>query len=244
MDPMNEAQTNLEALRKNPYPGRGIVVGMDETGKYIIQVCWIMGRSDNSRNRVYDHNYRGHVFTEAADPSKMKDPSLIIYNAMDECGDCYAVSNGKQTDDVVERADIEGLLNVLKAEDYIYEPDKPNFTPRITAITRLDELPHTEIAILAKSRWGDECDRYFYEYDRHFPGLGFCLTTYTSDGNPLPPFRGEPYLLPLIGDWETAADTLWAALDPDNRVALAIKMINIKSGVSEIDITNRFRKVA
>src|SRR3989344_9010106 len=126
-----EAETNLFALSRNPYPGRGIITGLDETGEYLVQVYWIMGRSENSRNRVFGCDDGGRLFTEPVDPSKVKDPKLIIYNAMRESAEYYVVSNGDQTDTVIDStyADFSGALMELE-----YEPDAPNFTPRISGL--------------------------------------------------------------------------------------------------------------
>ena len=238
------AEKNMLALSQNSYPGRGIVMGMNETGGYVIQVYWIRGRSENSRNRIFGIE-GGRLFTEAADPVKVKDSSLIIYNAMLESHRHFVVSNGVQTDKV-----IDGILAAYTFQGSLrgleYEPDAPNFTPRITGICSLDlvgrEDPFFGLDIIRKSPWDNSCDRFFYRYDKIESGFGYCLTTYTGDGNPLPPFAGEPLLMPLLGDIDAVLDTYWKALNEENRVALAVKFIALQ-GTSWIKVTNKFTKV-
>ena len=240
------AKANLFNLAGNPYPGRAIIVGLDDTGQYLIQVYWIMGRSDNSRNRIFAFE-GGRLFTEAADPSKVKDPSLIIYNAMREVedGGCAigVVSNGHQTDGVANSYKNGRSLHA-ELEQWEYEPDAPNFTPRITAVSCwLGGQECVAMSLLRKSLWAEKCDRHLYEFDRLGRGFGHCLTTYAGDGAPLPSFQGEPFLLPLCGDADFIATTFWEALDPDNRVSLAVKFMP-KSGPSRITVINKYSKVA
>lgn len=249
IDAFREARKNLMVLSENPYPGRGIVIGLHPKGKHIIMAYWIMGRSDNSRNRLFDYDKEGRLFTVAADESKVEDPSLIIYNAMLEKSGLYVVSNGDQTDSVInEDLAQSGLRLSDMIRDRMYEPDKPNFTSRITGVVnkRLADWtesnpPRAELLILQKSRWSDACERRAYELELA-PGFGWCITTYAGDGDPLPPFRGDPCLLP-VGNIEDTLDTYWNALNPDNRVALAVKAIDMKTGGSMIFVENRFEKV-
>lgn len=237
---------NLVELQANIYPGRGLIVGTDESGQYAIQVYWIMGRSSNSQNRVFSKK-GGKLFTEAADPAKVEDPSLIIYNAMDEFGDVFIVSNGDQTDTVITRCKIGGLNGFKKAlSGCQYEPDAPNFTPRITAECRISGGTYSaELGLLKKTELmaGKQCLRFFYEYQEILPGVGFCLTTYAGDGNPLPSFVGEPIALPLIGSAEEILDTYWEVLYHEYRVSLAVKRINLRTGESEILIRNQYKKI-
>lgn len=225
-----EAAKNLEALRANSYPGCGIVVGLDDTGNLLVQVYWIMGGSENS---VFDYDEKtGRLYTEAADPSKVKDPALI-YNAMKEEQQSNekvsVVSNGHQTDGVAkEFFYVDGGLYRTMRRNWGYEPDAPNFTPRITAVSYwsgLYKAPRAKMSILRKSPWNEECDQCHYDLDYLGQGFGHCITTYSGDGDPLPSFRGEPVLMPLNGDAWGIADTFWEALNPDNRVSLAVKMI-------------------
>lgn len=238
---MRSARENLEALKANPYPGRGIVVGQDETGSRLLQVYWIMGRSANSRNRVFAFE-GGTLWTEAADPSMVKDPRLIIYRAMRELPGLYVATNGDQTDTVIEVFEAGGAFAEALATRR-YEPDAPNFTPRISAVVSLREgAPSAELSVLKKSPLGDGCDRHLFRLEQFAPGTGHCITTYRGDGDPLPSFEGEPYLLPLAGDAESVADTLWEALNADNRVSLAVKAIDPATGRSSITVRNRYRK--
>ena len=240
------AKVNLFNLGGNPYPGRLIVVGLDETGENLVQVYAIMGRSENSRNRVFGCGDNGRLFTEAADSSKTKDPSLIIYNAMREAHTgiqtLYVVSNGHQTDAVADECSRNSLVaTMIKWE---YEPDAPNFTPRITSVTYWGNagFPISLISILRKSVWSGRCDRHLFGINDIGRGFGYCFHTYSGDGDPLPAFRGEPYLVPLIGDANQIADTFWQALNADNRVSLAVKFIP-KDGPSNIFVINKYEKV-
>lgn len=238
------AGNNLLALATNPYPGRGIVAGIDRTGGYMVQVYWIMGRSPNSRNRVFDADDNGRLFTEAADPSKVDDPSLIIYNAMREMGLNYVVSNGDQTDTVISSL-VPSMFSLdLALRGREYEPDKPNFTPRITAISSIVKKVRVALfmSVLRKSPFGKGCDRFTYELTPA-PGFGYCITTYSGDGDPLPSFSGDPVLMPLVGGIEEIANDYWRVLNEENRVSLAVKSIQISSGNSSIHIINKYAKV-
>lgn len=240
MDLKKTAAANLAALANNSYPGRGIVVGMDSTARYLVEAYWIMGRSENSRNRLFGYK-EGRLFTEAADPSKVENPELLIYNAMNEQDGFFIVSNGDQTDTIVATVKKgKGFYEAMCSQ--IYEPDSPNFTPRIAAVCVRGAKHVAEMAILRRSPFGDTCDRYFYRFDDLAPGFGFCLTTYTGDGEPLPAFQGEPYLLPLEGGLQDIVETFWGALNPDNRISLAVKFIPRTSGKSQTGIMNRFSK--
>lgn len=238
-----KADGNLFSLRGNVYPGRGIIVGLDETGEYLVQVYWIMGRSENSRNRIFSCE-GGRVFTEAADPSRVKDPSLIIYNAMVDYGGDHIVSNGDQTDTIVSIVGLgRSFCEALSSRQY--EPDSPNFTPRISAIScwsAVEEAPTASMSILRKSAWGDKCDRHLYEINDIGKGFGYCITTYSGDGDPLPAFRGEPYLLPLYGDADVLANNFWEALNTDNKVSLAVKFILKDGSPSHTVIKNKYKK--
>lgn len=233
------AEENLLRLKENPYPGRGIVVGIDESGKFLVQVYWIMGRSENSRNRLFVVD--GCVLrTSPADPAKVKDPSLIIYTAMDECGTKFSVSNGAQTSDALL---LGGLQFALR--DWKYEPDSPNFTPRITAV--VDRKPLlgfvSEISMLKKSPISDVCESDLWVVELS-SGFGYCITTYSGDGNPLPAFKGDPYKLPLLGDIEEIASTFWDTLNEENKISLAVKFIPIEADSdSFIKVINKYEAV-
>jgi hypothetical protein len=239
---MQDLKRNLETLKKNTYPGRGIIIGLDESKKNMVQVYWIMGRSANSRNRVFESDETGRLWTEAADASKVEDPSLIIYNAMIETSGWYIVTNGDQTDTIAASIDSGGdFRSALMTR--MYEPDAPNFTPRISGVSSfLAGKPRVELAVLKKSPLGDGCDRHFFLLEQFGAGVGHCITTYEGDGSPLPPFEGEPVLLPLKGNLEALADGIWQVLNPDNRVSLAVKFIDIESGQSAVKVINQYTK--
>lgn len=242
-----KAAINLLNLSLNLYPGRGIVIGRDETGGNLVQVYWIMGRSENSRNRVFCSDENGRLFTEAADSAKMQDPSLVIYTAMAEHKDCYVVSNGSQTDDVVRDAQLFGtdggsLQRSLRALQY--EPDAPNFTPRITGqcVTGGSALS-VQLAVLRRSVFGLACDRFHYNYDEVNAGFGFCVTTYMKDGNPLPSWRGDPLIMPLNGSIKDIAVAYMMALNEEHFVSIAVKSIPVNGGQSTIEVINKYTKV-
>ena len=190
----------VELLQNNPYPGRGIVVGKDRV------YYWIMGRSTNSRNRVFTLTDDG-IRTEAHDPSLLEDPSLIIYHPVRTMGDKLVVTNGDQTDTIVEAGDFRA--GCMKRE---YEPDAPNFTPRISAV--INEDGSFEISIL-KYGAGDRCQREFFANEGADEGTGYFISTYQGDGNPLPTFAGEPIEVSMPEPAE-----VWAALNADNKVSL------------------------
>lgn len=241
-------ERNLVALAENPYPGRGIVLGRSASGKHIVQIYWIMGRSENSRNRNFRHDGVGRVFTEAADPAKVSDPSLIIYNAMRERHkpDLFVVSNGHQTDGAWEYL-TPGLVptSLLQAlTGWKYEPDEPNFTPRITGLSADPKVTDEAQFVLLKRGAAGECLRQLFVYPVVPAGVGYCVTTYRGDGNPLPAFVGEPYPVPLLSDdIETIAQLYWNALNKDNRVSLAVKMVELGTNRASIHLINKHSPV-
>lgn len=238
------AWQNLAKLAKNPYPGRVIVIGR-LSDEIMIQLYAIMGRSENSRNRrfVQDGNI---VRTEAIDPAKVEDPSLIIYNAMREwCGDIFGdsfiVSNGHQTDTIYDNLAQNAYSFPASQMEWSFEPDEPNYTPRISAMTRMDGT--AMISTLTRGPDG-ECQRTLYEYDAIPAGYGYCVHTYAGDGNPLPSFLERPYLIPLVRtSLEGIAEQFWHTLNAENRVALVAKQINTNAGADEemttVHIINR-----
>ncbi len=243
-----KANGNLLKLSENPYPGRGIIIGIDESGKYLVQVYWIMGRSEHSRNRVFEIHPSGELRTAFADPNKGGDPSLVIYTAMAERGadgmKIYAVSNGSQTGEIVGPKISSSMSVDLQITGYKYEPDSPNFTPRISARSCLLKNGSScgTISILKKSPFYDMCESS--EFDRLFyPGFGWCVHTYKGDDNPLPSFEGEPYLMRIKGSPKDVAESFWSNLDEDNRVSIAVKFIEIATGKSEIEVINKYEKV-
>lgn len=234
-----KADFYLAELKNNSYPGRGLVLGVDETGESLIQLYWIMGRSATSRNRIFICD--GDVLkTDLADPGKVKpdeDTSLIIYTAMADDFFTFAVSNGHQTMNVLEY----GMYGAMKK--WQYEPDA-NYTPRIIgAWTFNHEIPVAQIAILFKPPYGMQCDRILYSYGKISDGYGYCIHTYDGDGEPLPSFSKDPYPIPLKGKPEEILSTYWDALNQDNRVSIALKTISIKSHESSVLLINKHSPV-
>lgn len=230
------AAANLQALSKNRYPGRLIVLGRTPCGDPV-QIYSIMGRSEGSRNRIFElaPNEPSCVRTRIADESKISgDPSLLIYNAMREDGNGFVVSNGLQTDSV--------MMNGTSAlKGWHYEPDSPNFTPRITGVTRVsgDRLD-IRLIMLRKSSFGGACERFYYDYDGVEAGYGYLISTYDGDGDPLPSFSGEPLIMPIeSNDPAEIASMFWVNLNEDNKVALATKVIRPGQS-SQIEIINRY----
>lgn len=234
------AERNLQALERNPYPGRGIVIGLNETGTHLVQVYWIMGRSENSRNRVFVVEDNGFVRTEAKDPAKLTDPSLIIYYPVKQVKRAHIVTNGDQTDTIADALASGGSFEGALATR-TYEPDAPNFTPRISGIVDLDDPQYAyKLSILKTSGFGeDQTLRHYYTYERAVPGFGHCIHTYEGDGNPLPSFQGEPRLMPLVGEPAAIAETYWKRLNADNKISLLVKTIRLADGASEVLVINK-----
>jgi hypothetical protein len=226
-------------IRNSAYPGRGLVIGRSDDDAWL-QVYWIMGRSAHSQNRRFVVS--GNTMrTEPIDESKVRDPSLIIYDAMLELPGIYLVSNGDQTTTLFNALRAGGTFERALATRE-REPDPPNYTPRISAmIYEADPLGPIAISILkANAADPDRTDRFTYRPAPPPPGFGYCITTYVGDGKPLPSFVGEPLLLPCHGSAEQVLDTYWSALDERNRVSLAVKEIPTHGGPSTIVVRNRF----
>lgn len=230
-------QNLLELLRGNPYPGRGIVLGKSADGKSAVAVYFIMGRSENSRNRIFAPTEDG-IRTEAADPAKMTDPSLIIYHPVRKVGRGLIVTNGDQTDTIRDFL-LEGRSFTEALKTRTFEPDAPNYTPRISGLLSPDG--GFQLSILKSAEGNpDCCCRYFYHYDAPLAGEGRFIHTYQGDGDPLPSFEGEPARVALDGsDSETLADRVWEALDPDNKVSLFVRIVNLADGSYQDAIRNR-----
>jgi len=233
------AQANFEQLSKNPYPGRGLVLGRSGENTWVM-VYWIMGRSANSRNRRFVAE-GASLRTEPVDLSLVTDPSLIIYEAMLELPGTYLVSNGDQTRTLYESLKNGGTLEAALATRE-REPDAPNFTPRISGMLRLEGSTVSAVLSILKANPLDPAhtDRFYYHPSLPRPGFGLALTTYSSDGNPLPSFSGEPMLLPCAGPAEEILEKYWNALDEENRISLAVKEILVGEGRSRIVVRNRF----
>ncbi len=232
-------KTNLETLKNNSYPGRGIITGMSPNGRHYVQIYWIMGRSENSRNRIFV-NENGFVKTQAFDEKKVTDPSLIIYYPVKFYDGNHIVSNGDQTDTIFNALQTGGCFeSALNTRQF--EPDAPNYTPRISGLIDLQTRNYAYRLSIIKAVPGcsNACIRNYFNYETAFPGIGHCLHTYNSDGNPLPSFEGEPYPVELYDDIDRSAEYYWEILNKDNRVSLLVKFINITNGESWIKIINK-----
>ncbi len=223
-------------LRDNPYPGRGIVLGRSADGAFAIAAYFIMGRSENSRNRVFVPTEDG-IRTQAHDPAKMTDPSLIIYHPVRMAGRGLIVTNGDQTDTVRDYI-LSGRTFVEALKSRTFEPDDPNFTPRISGLLSPDGS--FQLSIL-KSADGNPacCCRCFYHYDAPLAGEGRFIHTYQGDGSPLPSFEGEPVRIALEDpNPDALADRVWTALNPDNKVSLFVRYIRLSDGIYQDVIRN------
>ena len=227
-----------EYLQSNPYPGRGIMIGRDNHNKYAVIAYFIMGRSENSRNRVFEETEDG-IRTKAFDESKMTDPSLIIYHPVRRMDNgILIVTNGDQTDTIRDNI-LQGHCYRHALNTRTFEPDGPNWTPRISGVVKPNGS--YDLSIL-KSLDGDpSCAcRYFYEYDAPKAGAGHFIHTYERDGDPLPSFVGEPRMVSVTApDAETLANDLWLALNEDNRVSLFVRYIDLETGDDETSIINK-----
>ena len=226
-------------LRENSYPGRGIIIGKSADGTKAVTAYFIMGRSTNSRNRVFVEEGEG-IRTEAFDPSKMEDPSLIIYAPVRVLGNKTIVTNGDQTDTIYEGMDRQ-LTFEQSLRSREFEPDGPNFTPRISGIMHVEKGIYNYAISILKSNDGDPsgCARYTFAYENPKAGEGRFISTYLHDGNPLPSFEGEPKRIAIPDDMEEFASMLWDSLNEDNKVSLFVRYIDIASGSYETRIINK-----
>lgn len=227
-------------LQGNSYPGRGILIGKSSDGKNAVIAYFIMGRSENSRNRVFVEDGDG-IRTQAFDESKLSDPSLIIYAPVRVLGNKTIVTNGDQTDTVYEL-----MNNQLTFEQALrtreFEPDAPNYTPRISGIVKTGGEGFNYAISILKSANGnpDSCQRYTFSYTNPLNGEGRFIHTYMGDGNPLPSFEGEPTLVELGSDSiDDFADKLWNSLNEDNKVSLFVRYINLETLQTESKIINK-----
>ena len=235
-------QSLKEELSSNTYPGRGIVIGRSEDGRHAVIAYFIMGRSVNSRNRVFVEDGEG-IRTEAFDPSKMSDPSLIIYSPVRVFGSHTIVTNGDQTDTIYDglRAgkSFETSLRSRK-----FEPDEPNFTPRISGILHFENNSFSYELNILKSNFGDPtaCNRYNFFYDVPRIGEGRFIHTYMRDDSPLPSFEGEPEVFTLKGDIDTFTKNVWESLNHENKVSLFVRYVDLETGKWETRIVNKNEK--
>ncbi|MBR1912160.1 MAG: IMP cyclohydrolase, partial [Treponema sp.] len=223
-------QSLKEELAGNAYPGRGIIIGKSQDGKHAVAAYFIMGRSENSRNRVFVTDGEG-IRTQAFDPSKMKDPSLIIYAPVRVLGHNTIVTNGDQTDTVYDGL-AKGLTFEQSLRSRTFEPDGPNFTPRISALLHIEDGTYDFSLSILKSDDGDEhsSNRYTFCYENPRAGVGRFIHTYMKDGNPLPSYEGEPTLVDVSGSIDELTDRIWNNLNADNKVSLFVRYIDIASG--------------
>lgn len=232
-----------ELLRNHPYPGRGIVLGRSADDKKAVIAYFIMGRSENSRNRIFKD--RGEEVTiYPFDESKVEDPSLIIYSPVRRAGNSVIVTNGDQTDTIYDHlAAGKGFAKALRTRTF--EPDSPNFTPRISGIVKVkDGAMKYKLSIL-KSDGGnaDSVERFFFEYDQPVAGEGRFIHTYRCDGSPIPSFAGEPEHVRLMGDIDTFTRMVWNSLNEDNKVSLFVRYIDLATGKTQDRIVNKYEKV-
>ena len=223
-------------LQERRYPGRGVLLGLHEDGIRAVAAYFIMGRSENSRNRIFITEGDG-LRTEAFDPAKCSDPSLIIYAPVRMLGNRMIVSNGDQTDTVYDAMQQGGsFAQALRSR--CYEPDAPNYTPRISGLLERQEGAFRYQLSILKHDGHAHCLRFFYEYAQPQPGCGHLIHTYEDDGKPLPAFCGEPRAVALAGEIDLLTERLWSALDAENRVSLFVRYLS-PDGRMENRIINR-----
>ena len=228
-----------QELQGNSYPGRGIIIGKSADGTKAVTAYFIMGRSENSRNRIFAEDGEG-IRTQAFDPSKLTDPSLIIYTPVRVLGNKTIVTNGDQTDTIYEGMDRQLTFEqALRSREF--EPDGPNYTPRISGIMHIEDGTYNFAMSILKSNNGDPsgCNRYTYAYENPAAGQGRFIHTYMCDGNPLPSFEGEPKLIEIPDDIEVFTELLWNSLNEDNKVSLFVRYIDIATGTYETKIVNK-----
>ena len=226
-------------LQSNSYPGRGIILGKSADGKSAVCAYFIMGRSSNSRNRVFVEDGDG-IRTQAFDPAKLEDPSLIIYAPVRVLGNKTIVTNGDQTDTIYEGMDKQLTFEqALRSREF--EPDAPNYTPRISGVMHVEKGSYNYALSILKSNEGrpESCLRYSFAYNSPIDGEGHFISTYQHDGNPLPSFEGEPKRIAIPDDIDAFTDLLWKSLNEDNKVSLFVRYINIADGTYETRIVNK-----
>lgn len=226
-------------LKQNTYPGRGIVLGKSPNGKYAVAAYFIMGRSENSRNRVFVEDGDG-IRTQAFDPSKLEDPKLIIYSPVRVLENKTIVTNGDQTDTIYDLMSKQMTFEqALRTR--AFEPDAPHYTPRISGIMNIEDGEYNYALSILKSDNGNEdcCERYTFTYTNPLSGEGRFIHTYMQDGDPLPSFEGEPKLVEISDDMDAFADMIWNSLNEDNKISLFVRYIDIESGEVRSKIMNK-----
>ncbi len=231
-----------EILASKTYPGRGIVLGRTADGKKAVAAYFIMGRSENSRNRIFVPDGDG-IRTEAFDPSKMVDPSLIIYAPVRVLGNKTIVTNGDQTDTIYEGMDAQKTFE-MSLRSRRYEPDAPNYTPRISGIIHLDKDNFNYALSILKSADGnpDGDERFTFTYSPALAGRGHFISTYVDDGNPIPSFEGTPIPVAIEGDIDEFTANVWQNLNEANKVSLFVRYIDLADGSWETRIVNKNQK--
>ena len=232
-------QSIAENLKNNAYPGRGIIIGLSPDGKKAVTAYFIMGRSENSRNRVFVEDGEG-IRTEAYDPSKLQDPSLIIYAPVRVLGNKIIVTNGDQTDTIFDLMDKQMTFEQsLRGREF--EPDGPNYTPRISGIMHIESGSYSYAMSILKSNNGNPaaCNRYTFAYSTPIAGEARFIHTYMGDGNPLPSFEGEPELVDVLDDIDAYTNLLWENLNEDNKVSLFVRYINLENGSCDTRMVNK-----
>ncbi len=228
-----------QELKENAYPGRGIVIGKSKDGSKAVTAYFIMGRSSNSRNRVFVEEEQG-IRTQAFDPTKLEDPSLIIYAPVRVLDNKTIVTNGDQTDTI-----FEGMKQELTFEQSLrsreFEPDGPNYTPRISGVMQVENGTYEYSMSILKSNNGnpEACNRYTFSYENPIAGEAHFIHTYMHDGDPLPSFEGEPKLVEISDDMDAFTELVWSSLNEDNKVSLFVRYIDIATGNYETRIKNK-----
>jgi len=230
-----------DTLKISSYPGRGIVMGRSGDGRYAVTAYFIMGRSENSRNRIFIEDGEG-IRTKAFDEGRLKDPSLIIYAPVRVRGNDTIVTNGDQTDTVYENMEKgQSFEESLRSREF--EPDGPNYTPRISGLLSVKDGKFTFAMSILKSDNGDpeECLRFTFDYDNPKAGEGRFIHTYMGDGDPLPSFEGEPERVDITGNIDEFSENIWSSLNEENKVSLFTRFIDIETGKYETRIINKNR---
>ena len=222
--------TVRERIAPNPYPGRGIILGKTPNGNYAAFAYFIMGRSDNSRNRVFTKEEDGTIRTEPYDVSRVKDPSLIIYAPVRAYANHVVVTNGDQTDTVVAGLK-QGLSFSESLKSREFEPDAPNLTPRISGILNFagGDFSYKMSILKSLDAEGSDCARYTFDYPTK-AGLGHFIHTYVTDGNPIPTFQGEPERISIPSDIDALTNDIWQNLDENNKISLYVRYVNLIDG--------------
>lgn len=234
---------NEKNIQQTKYPGRGIIIGLTPDGRNYIQIYWIMGRSENSRNRIFEVE-GSSIKTKAFDVDKLEDPSRIIYYPIREVKNYHIVSNGDQTDTIYEYIEngktFEEALNTRE-----FEPDSPNYTPRISGYVDCNlEKARYGLSILKTIENNKEFyQKNYFQYGNFINGFGHCIHTYKKDGNPIPSFTGEPFVVRLHNSINDNAQYLWNLLNEKNRISLLVKYISVADKKVEFKIINKNREV-